>query len=174
MRTPALTLWRPWPACFTDLPAHAAKRVENRTWNTAHRGDVYLHAGQRFDHDAFRTIGPIERTIRGEDLGDVHVCYTPDAHWISRNPAEHPTGIVAVAELVDVCTRSRHGHPCDCGPWAVPGQCHWRFANIRKLATPIPCPGAQQLWWPTPAIVAAVTANLELDELVSDPHRPHW
>lgn len=150
-RTPALTLWRPWTACFTDLPPECAKRIENRGWVTRYRGDVWLHAGKKFDEDAIDTIEEI----------------VPAKHWPTMVRADqHPTGVVAVAELVGVCTEMLsesgfYGGPdCDCGPWAFPGEAHWKFANVRKLATPVPCRGAQQLWALPPDVEAECRAQL--------------
>ena len=152
-RIPALTLWRPWTACFTALPEHAAKRHENRSWGTSYRGPVFLHAGQRWDSTALQVA---RRIVRQFDDGlDVD-------RLLPAGPAAYPTGVVAVADLVAVCSLSRWSasHRCDCGPWAFPGQWHWRFANVRALPEPVPCRGAQQLWYPPADVVAAVEAQL--------------
>jgi hypothetical protein len=143
----AITVWRPWAACFTHLPGRAAKRIENRTWNTTHRGPILLHAGKRFDPSAFTLISRIELALH------------PRVEWISRDPADHPTGIFAVADLVDVCTRSKLGKACTCNEWAVRGQTHWRLDNFRRLDV-IPCNGVQGLWTPSPDIQAQVDTQL--------------
>lgn len=148
-RTPALTLWRPWVACITDLPETYAKRVENRGWVTGYRGDVWLHAGKKFDDEAVY----LARENGGGNL-------------ISPDPALHPVGVVALVELVGVCTKmfgefDFFGSPCDCGPWSFPGEAHWQIANVRKLAEPVPCRGAQQLWMLPADVEAACRAQLE-------------
>ena len=133
-RIPALTLRRPWPACFTDLRVRP-KRRENRPWTTGYRGPVWLHAGLRWDDGGW--------------LLAVKLGATPD---LSANPDDHPVGVVALADLVGVCAASRDADrlACDCGPWAFPGQYHWRFDNVRKLTGAVPCAGRQQLWLPSP------------------------
>lgn len=162
-RIPALTLWRPWAACFTDLPEPVAKRVENRTWRTYHRGPVYLHAGGRFDTGAF-TVARTAVSILGADgihVGRVRVCLDLGA-LLSHKPADHPTGIVAIANLVDICQASLYTThlECACGPWAFPRQRHWQFANVRPLPQPIPCPGSQQLWYPSREVAAWVADQI--------------
>jgi hypothetical protein len=123
-RIPALSLWRPWTTAIT----HGSKRVENRQWTTSYRGPLYLHGSQRWDACA---------AVLAAELGD--------------NPAEWPEaapGVAAVVDLVDVCTAGRTGRECDCGPWAMSGQCHWRLDNARVLSQPVFCRGKQGLWWP--------------------------
>jgi hypothetical protein len=153
---PALTLWRPWAAAFTDLLEPVAKRIENRTWATCYRGPVALHAGQRFDWEAFASIRRIVSTIGYRpQIGPVAVQLDVD-NILPPSPDGHPTGVVAVAQLVGICTQSLGGADlrCGCGPWAFPGQRHWQFVNVRVLAEPVPCKGSQQLW-SLPADVAA-------------------
>jgi hypothetical protein len=145
--TPALTLWRPWAACFTMPPEAVAKRVENRTWVTRYRGDVWLHAGLTFDADAF---GVIDEIVPGV---------------IPHDPAQHPGGIVALAELVDVCTKQLttfdfFGPGCECGKWAFPGQAHWQFENVRVLPEPVPGPGGRSLWKPADDVEALCRAQM--------------
>jgi hypothetical protein len=151
-RTPALTLRRPWTACFTDIPGPAAKTVENRSWVTRYRGDVYLHAGQRFDSNAVDLANRIWASSSS--------CWTPaegvrfhlatDEPVLTADPKAYPAGVVAVAELYDICQAglATFGsfNPCECGPWAFPGQAHWKFRNVRKLREAVYCRGAQQLW----------------------------
>jgi hypothetical protein len=162
-RIPALTLWRPWTACFTDLPEPIAKRHENRGWATNYRGDVYLHAGQRWDPSALQVVAEVEWMHGGcLPVGTATVCVDREP-TLSPNPADHPTGIVAIAELVGVCSLTvdlDSRSSCDCGQWAFPGQYHWRFANVRKLPQAVPCRGAQQLWYPPDGVAAQVEQQL--------------
>lgn len=150
---PAVTLWRPWTACFTDLPRAWAKRPENRGWATKHRGLIYLHGGKRFDPAAAEVAARVMAAAAAEPV---------DLTFLARKDA-HPTGIVAIADLTGVCSASassprRKG--CDCGPWAFPGQHHWLFGNVVKLPNPLPCNGSQQLWEPAPDVDAAARAQL--------------
>ncbi len=163
MRIPALTLWRPWAAAFTDLPGPVAKRIENRTWVTYHRGPVALHAGQRFDREALTSIRRIVRNIGYRpQAGAVAVQLDVD-NILPTSADEHPTGVVAVADLVGICSASMWSASlrCDCGPWAFPRQRHWQFTNVHVLPVAVPCKGSQQLWTLPDPVAAQVAAQLE-------------
>jgi hypothetical protein len=127
----ALTIRRPW----SSLIASRMKPVENRTWNTPYRGTLLIHAGQGWD--------PQARWF-AQDLALVGPTY-----WTKER---HPQGVVAVAELVDVCD----GFPCECGPWAMPQSRHWRLENVRALAEPVLAKGALGLWRPAADVIEAV------------------
>lgn len=139
----ALTLHQPWAHAITNY----GKRVENRSWPPPESTDVILiHAGCSWDwaaRDTFARLG-----LRGP------------------TPGHRSTGvIVAVARLAHVCgagpTRAQF---CSCGPWAVPGQYHWRLADeVHVLGKPVPARGRQRLWRPDPATLHAVARELELD-----------
>jgi hypothetical protein len=149
-RIPAITLHRPWPFCITGLYELIAKRVENRTWNTRHRGDLLLHAGQRWSARDLQAAGKI-----------VHAAGGPPG-LIPAADRDHPTGVVAVVRLVDVCAESAGAGAvvCGCGPWAMPGQYHWRIDLVRVLAVPVECRGLQGLWHPSPGVLAQVAAQI--------------
>lgn len=140
----ALTLHRPWD----QLVLRHGKSIENRVWSTSYRGPLLIHAGRSWDEAA------IDMVIRL--LGKIPFWPTAD---------RHPTGIVGVVDLVDVCSASVNSLwelDCDCGPWAMPGQQHWRLANPRPFAGPIPCRGFQQLWTPPAELHSAVDAALAM------------
>lgn len=130
---PALTLLNPW----AHLVAHYGKNVENRTW-MPHDGvwRLLIHAGKGWDRAAETDI-----FLRVGDLDGVQ-----------------PSAILAVADLAHACRASRYRETvvCECGEWAQPGQCHWRLANVRPLAEPVPAVGRQGLWRPSPEVLAAV------------------
>lgn len=138
-RIPALSLWRPWPT----LILRHGKDVENRSWPTNHRGPLWIHAAKAWSD------------VDGQWLLDHGIDPGPFAPW---RDAEHPTGIVGLADLVDVCHPSRD-QPCDCGPWAVPGEFHWQLANPRPLAEAVPCRGYQGLWYPVGEVAEALAAT---------------
>lgn len=158
----AITLWRPWPACFTYLDP-VAKRIDNRAWETSYRGPVALHAGQRFDRSAFAVARDAVQALGGcVQVGSVVVCLNVD-DLLSQDPDHHPTGVVAVADLVDICSESLHSADlrCDCGPWAFAKQRHWRFDNVQALREPVPCVGRQQLWTLPEDVAEQVAAQIE-------------
>lgn len=120
----ALTIQQPWAWAI----ASGAKRIENRTWRTNHRGRIAIHAG------ASRHSLLIMR------------------RWMSRYGVEPPAeselpfgAIVATAELV-ACERvgelpaELRGHAFTEGPWC------WRLEGVRPLESPISCRGMQGLW----------------------------
>lgn len=120
-----LTIAQPY-AYLISLPESRPdhKRVENRTWATSYRGTLAIHAGKSkewMDEDDF--------LLRDQLFFGA---------------------IVAFADLVDCVTvhAARAGKPFEwlrthkhvSGPWC------WILENIRPLAVPIPCKGAQGLW----------------------------
>lgn len=116
----ALTVAQPWAWCIT----HAGKTVENRSWNTAYRGPILIHAARRYD-----SIGAEAAARRvGHPLPAGH------GPWALRGV------VIGRAELVDV-------HVCDgsCSPWAVPGLHHFTLAHIQPMEL-IPARGALGLW----------------------------
>lgn len=137
-RIAALTVRRPWAYCITGLSPLVSKDVENRTWVTKQRGDILLHAGQGWDSPAVQAA---RRSLHhaGGILDD-----------IPASPDQHPTGFVALVRLAGICSESAHSPSvvCGCGPWAMPGQHHWRLEHVRPFIDPVPWPGAQGLWWP--------------------------
>ena len=130
----ALTVSQP----FAALIASGEKWVENRTWDTRHRGPLAIHAGKGSQY------------LSAAEL------------------REYPTGcVVATAQLVacvwigDVrcgslstrpvspgatrTMRDLHDHDHTEGPWC------WVLEDIQPLDTPIKATGSQGLWdWITP------------------------
>jgi len=45
----ALSIKQPWAFAICNLPDEFKKDIENRTWNTKHRGDFLVHASKGFD-----------------------------------------------------------------------------------------------------------------------------
>ena len=76
----ALSIRQPW----AWLIAHGIKPVENRSWRTAVRGDILIHAGQQFDQQGLDGVLAI--------FGDLR----------TRLPQQYDLGgIVGMATLVD-------------------------------------------------------------------------
>lgn len=103
-----LTVRHPWAHYI--ISGH--KTIENRTWQTAHRGPLAIHAALILDLKSFRFI---------ESLG-----LTP--------PEIFDTGaIIGVVDVVD-CVRG------SADPWAFRGCWNWVLENPRPV-TPIPMKG---------------------------------
>lgn len=127
----AITLHQPW----ASLVAWGEKKYETRSWGTAYRGEIAIHAGlhlvknQSFWHEIHRKY----------DLVDV------------------PLGmIVAIARLETVIMMDRRliatisDKEYSTGDWQV-GRWAWDLRDIRPLNEPIPARGHQRLWnWDPP------------------------
>jgi hypothetical protein len=101
-----LTVRQPWVwAIF-----HAGKDVENRTWSTALRGRLAIHAGLTVDDAGLDELRRAGYAV----------------------PDELPVGvIVGVVQVLD-CTRD---HP---SRWARDGHWHWALADPTELPRPVP------------------------------------
>jgi hypothetical protein len=136
----ALVVRRPW----ADLIASGTKDVENRGRRTSYRGPLLIVAGKGWEPTGLEYAARL-----GVEL--------------SPGPDDHPTGAVSVVELVDVCSMSAlAGYSCECSRWAQPYQHHWRLANPRRLAEPIPVRGMPGMFTPSDAVIAAVAKQLGL------------
>lgn len=134
----ALSLTQPW----ATLVAIGAKRIETRSWSTAYRGDVLIHAAKKFPADA-RCLCPIAPFADALGMEILH------------------TGqVLAVARLVEcfafddstaakIRARSTRGalppHEVDFGDYAT-GRFGFFFDDVRPLPAPIPWRGALGLW----------------------------
>jgi ASCH domain len=140
----ALSIRQPW----TAMIVHGQKRIENRSRRTKHRGLIALHASGR------------DRWDFGGQTSDVVDAEWRRLGWEGRpdRDSRHIThgAVLGIAEIVDVCGQSR----CDCGEWAATFQMHWRLANVRPLAEPVPCKGALGLWTLPDDVEASVVAQL--------------
>lgn len=126
----ALTLWRPWPV----LIVRGIKRIENRKWSPGARlmvGEYFaIHAGKTWDPDCCALA-----EARGVDMIE---------YWYENCDS----AIVGVAQYGGVVTQSED-------PWFF-GPFGWLLANPIKLASPVPCKGAQGLWALPPEVERAV------------------
>lgn len=126
----ALTIRQPWAHAIT----HHHKTIENRTWNTRHRGPIAIHAATSHNHAAY---------------------HDPNITPLGLTPANLTRGaITATATLT-------HTHPDDgeCNPWAMPGHWHWLLTDVRPLPEPIPCTGRLGLWHLPDHIAALLPAD---------------
>ena len=129
----AITVRPPWSWAIS----HGPKRIENRGWTRGWRGQLAIHAGKSWD-----IAGGSSPLVRRDWLAAGH----SPTDLTRRNPLLAQGAIAAVADLVDICTVQGGYTDCACGEWAVPFQCHWKLANVRALAEPIPARGALGLW----------------------------
>jgi hypothetical protein len=93
----ALSVRQPWAWAIVA----GWKPIENRTWQTNHRGLLLIHAGLQYDRAGFEFL-------------ESHAINTPDD--LLRG------GIVGRVQLIDITT----DHP---STWAQPGCFHWVLAD---------------------------------------------
>ncbi|MBX3131355.1 MAG: ASCH domain-containing protein [Polyangiaceae bacterium] len=141
----ALTIMQPWAWAI----CHANKRVENRTWQPPREllgRRIAIHAGKRDDAAAVQWM---------RDELDIDP------------PAALPRGaIVATATLSGVVAVKRHvvTYVGDVDPAMVDspwfsGPFGWVLDDVRVLADPVSCRGAQGLWTMPPNMARAVEAQ---------------
>lgn len=122
----AVTLWQPW----ASLIAWGEKQYETRSWGTAYRGDLAIHAGKHLE----RYSSFWHELYSKYDLINV------------------PLGmIVAVVRLETVIRMDRNliamvsNQEYSVGNWEE-GRWAWLLTDIRPLAEPILAKGKQGLW----------------------------
>lgn len=120
----ALTISQP----FASLIASGEKWVENRTWETKYRGPLAIHAGKGTQY-----LTPAE--LRRYPAGIVAVSHLAACFRLEdvmRLDAKlQPFGLLPEDVLMH-----RHAE----GPWC------WLLRDVRTLAEPYSCRGAQGLW----------------------------
>jgi hypothetical protein len=134
----AISLWQPW----ASLIAAHVKRHETRSWSTAYRGPIAIHAAKTIDvvgapHDlCIAVLGRNwERTV--------------------------PIGMVVAVGQVTACLEARRAvakgltaADLAAGNFA-PGRFAWAIDDVRSLRQPIPLVGRQGLFnWIPPADLA--------------------
>ena len=95
-----LSVRQPWAWCIF----HAGKYVENRTWKTNYRGELYIHASKQFDYPAYSSLLPdydIPQNLKvfeqGGIIGKIHlICCIKNSisswaekgmyHWMLASP----------------------------------------------------------------------------------------
>lgn len=159
----ALTVRQPWAWAI----AHGHKTIENRTWLTRDYGHLAIHAAARWDGDGARDRNVIKAAETDQEDGgyfdpplrvEIELGSGRTTRLLPDPKRFVPGAVIAVAVLADVCT-AREG--CGCGPWAIPGQCHWHLPKVRPLPEPVPCKGRLGLWELPPAVEIAVLDQLQ-------------
>lgn len=140
-----LSLTQPW----ASLVAIGAKRIESRSWSTAYRGPLAIHAAKRFPTDA--QLEALRRPFKAAlEAGGYHVhIATSGRRYVTH---DLPTGvIVATCTLANcVTTQQILENPITDQEYAFgdyrAGRWAWILEDIIKLAEPIPARGALGLW----------------------------
>lgn len=119
----ALSIQQPWAYCIT----HGTKRVENRTWSSAYRGPLLIHAGKRYQTG-------MEALIHA-DSPEV------DIEGMLHSPRGAIVGICRMVDCIGLhADQSRL--PRDQRIWSDPYQYKFLLAEVRAFDEPIPWKGA--------------------------------
>ena len=147
-----LTLTQPW----ATLVAIGAKKIETRSWRTAYRGPLAIHAAKGFPKWAR------EFTMEPECYEVVKAQYCQrDIDLKAKGFPAYPLGVVlATCKLVDVLPMESTG----CLPGIfddyreldtqqerhfgnfAPGRWAWVLENVTPLKEPLPAKGTLSLW----------------------------
>jgi hypothetical protein len=121
----ALSIHQP----FASLIASGEKWVENRTWGTAYRGPLLIHASRR---SRYLTAGQRRRYPQGCVVAIAMLVDCLPLHVLRTRPLAECVGKRTIGTIL--------GHTHTEGPWC------WILADVRKLAVPIPYDGRQGLF----------------------------
>jgi activating signal cointegrator 1 len=148
----ALTLWQPW----ATLIAIGAKRVETRSWATAYRGPLAIHAAVRpvradeIEREMVEALRwcwpPTTAQLRSLPLGSiVATCRLVDIYRVSRSDAD----AIEDGETIRLCSARIYATDIDRREAAFgnygPGRCAWVLADVQAIE-PVSVPGARGLW----------------------------
>lgn len=120
------------------------KDVENRGWNTDHRGPLLIHSGKTWDADACDWIARQYQGERSEvnKLLWMMTIKSMQAHFAidddARAHAGEFGGIVGRVNLDVITSDSK-------SPWGMPGQRHWCVSGGRELPF-LPCLGTLKIF----------------------------
>lgn len=168
----AITIWQPW----ASLLACGAKEYETRSWATAYRGPIAIHAAAKkppkqgdLSPEIFQAVTEALAKHYGAWRYDWHLGGTK-VNWDgSDNGFDMPLGaVVATAELVACyrivsvgCTGSSErriawvdGNLSPHYPSTQeiqfgdwsPGRYAWKLVNVKMLPEPILTKGMQRIW----------------------------
>lgn len=128
-----LSLWQPW----ATLIALGAKQYETRSWGTAYRGPLVIHAAKTKEALDICHEYPFRNVLLSSGI---------------KRLSELPFGaalcvvdlvdcLPMTADLIDVMTTQEQFF----GDWK-PGRFAWKLANLRPFKQPIPMRGIQGLF----------------------------
>lgn len=145
----AITISQP----FASLIADGEKFVENRTWQTSHRGLIAIHAGKgtQYMSAAQMRAGGL---VTGQIVAVANLVACLEIGFIRRQ-AEHEEPLSGLNGL-SVSDVAQHEHTE--GPWC------WVLRDVRKISTPIDCAGAQGLWTVPPEIEERLVSTETVEE----------
>jgi hypothetical protein len=117
-----LSVQQPWAWALLE----GGKDVENRTWKTPYRGPLLIHAGKRFDTEAYEYW---------PECAD----YT-DEQWLQVETDAFST----LGAIIGVVNLDKVDEPyglASASEWAANGMFHWCVSKPRVFLEPIPYRG---------------------------------
>lgn len=142
----ALSIKQPWAEAILQ----GVKKVENRTWGTAYRGSVIVHAGLTFDRKGYDWLVDGEIAALEGRGGFVW----PRRLW--RDDYKRG-GFLGVMEITGCSLPGEEPGLPD--PWRDPAQYGWQIGRVVRFIQPIPGKGRLGLFEP-PAEVMEVARAL--------------
>lgn len=169
-RVKAITLWQPW----ASLVAVGAKKIETRSWATAYRGPLAIHAAKKKPADF---VTEFMSLLKEQGLVSVKPAKIRKSRngiqidvTMPRQVINAPSGVVlCTCNLVDCLEilnrtsidkkivaaqlsdgREITGNELRFGDY-FPGRYAWILENVKWLPEPMPAKGKQGLWnWEPP------------------------
>ena len=117
MKVKVLSVRQPWAWCIIN----ANKNIENRTWKTNYKGELYIHASNQFDYGSYAEI---------ISTGSVELPSHIDEFRLG--------GIIGKVHLVG-CFQNQNSF------WSETGKYHWRLEKPEAL-TFFPCKGQLRIF----------------------------
>lgn len=127
----ALSLTQPW----AWLVVHGGKDIENRRWNTKHRGAFLIHAAKGMTLDQYAEARAFAMNVGGSELS----LRMPEPSQLERG------GIIGATNLYTVIHPLRPIEMASRLPWHMPEQFGFVIADTRPLPF-LPCKGALGFW----------------------------
>lgn len=127
----ALTIRNPW--AWAIINGH--KDVENRSWQTDYRGQLYIHAGLADPAEPDIANPLVSEALEQAATNHLDVRFRPGyvLGTVNLHSVHHANDCKAQANTM-------------CSEWAHLGQYHWVLTEPRPLACPFPEKGKQGLW----------------------------
>jgi len=151
-----------------DLIIHGNKPIENRTWRTAYRGQILIHASSRIDRDyVLHMSHEHDFDILAESPGGcqvsaivgvatvldiVHVYDIDD--WMDDGSLPSPCSNDAAESELNRAGQAGEIETYASGPWC------WILGDRRPLKRPVLCHGKLNLWTPSQDVLKAVRRQL--------------
>lgn len=133
----AISLWQPWASAI----AAGLKTIETRSWPTAYRGPIAIHASKRWSRDQKQLFMSFHYRFPEfkERMG-----------WIGALPKGAIVATALLMHCVEIkdalASAAIHANIGEL-EWSLgdygPGRFAWVLAHIKALRVPVPCIGRQ-------------------------------